>query len=188
MVFHWIICDTSVACNRKDLVGKGVALAKTARSHEDLFNIMSNLISCKANVGKGVIVTSDGHGCVHFCTSHVDTVLAHSCENKVAKDVASNFLNTRKGWSRACVLSCKQRTSSETFQNAWGEHGGKIQMNPKPEKDLYGGGGDSSPKKSKKKSKKSKYVTEDDPYESPKKKKQRKDKKKEKKKKKRKDR
>ena len=130
----------NVACNRKDLVGKGVASAKNARSHEDLFNIMSNLISCKADVRKGVIVTADGHGCVHFCTSHVDTVLAHSCENKVAKDVASNFLNTRKGWSRACVLSCKQRTSSETFQNAWGEHGGKIQMNPKPEKDLYGGG------------------------------------------------
>ena len=42
----------NVACNRKDLVGKGVASAKNARSHEDLFNIMSNLISCKADVGK----------------------------------------------------------------------------------------------------------------------------------------
>ena len=57
---------------------------------------MSNLISCKADVRKGVIVTADGHGCVHFCTSHVDTVLAHSCENKVAKDVASNFLTLGK--------------------------------------------------------------------------------------------
>ena len=131
----------NVACNQRATIDTAIKAAKNARSHEDLFNIVSNVINCKADdMDKAVIVNVDSHGCVHFCTSHVDTVLAHSCENKVAKETANDFLNTRKGWSRACVLSCKQRTSSETFQNAWGEHGGKIQMNPKPEKDTYGGG------------------------------------------------
>ena len=117
----------NVACNQRATIDTAIKAAKNARSQEDLFNIVSNVINCKADdMDKAVIVNVDSHGCVHFCTSHVDTVLAHSCENKVAKETANDFLNTRKGWSRACVLSCKQRTSSETFQNAWGEHGGKY--------------------------------------------------------------
>ena len=41
----------------------------------------------------------------------------------------------------SCMCFIMQATYKfGTFQNAWGEHGGKIQMNPKPEKDTYGGG------------------------------------------------
>ena len=125
--------------NRNNSLNENVVKVNRAVSQETIFELLLAVLSCsnpENDDGKNV----DTHGCVHFCTAHVDGVLGHSCEATVAQAVGDHFVLSRQKWSRACVLACKQRTSSSAFQNAWGEHGGKIQVAPVTEKSKYGGG------------------------------------------------
>jgi hypothetical protein len=128
-----------VTCNKADILEKARGMIGKAETQEKLFKVLWAVLSC-ADPGKDFHLDHDSHGCLHFCTSHVDGVLGHSCESAVSSEVGENFLSSRKVWSRACVFACKERTSSSSFQTAWGEHGGKIQVSPKNEEKKYGGG------------------------------------------------